>query len=96
MNEQVLRSIELSSAVQICPWQVTEKKAKQWCTAKGAIPHFETSAKEAIAVEEAFIAIARNALQNETEEEPYIPETIDVRSQHRSRRGSAGPACCGI
>ena len=74
--------------------QVTEKKAKQWCTAKGGILHFETSAKEAIAVEEAFIAIARNALQNETEEEPYIPETIDVRSQHGNRRGSSRSPCC--
>lgn len=25
--------------------QVSEKKAKQWCGAKGAIPHFDTSAK---------------------------------------------------
>ena len=25
--------------------QVSEKKAKQWCGAKGGIPHFDTSAK---------------------------------------------------
>ena len=74
--------------------QVSEKRAKQWCSAKGGIPHFETSAKEAIAVEEAFHAIARNALQNESEEEPYIPQTVDVRSQQSSRRGAAGPGCC--
>ena len=72
--------------------QVSEKKAKQWCTAKGAIPHFETSAKENIEVETAFLTIASNALQNETEEEPYIPETIDVRAQQAARR--TGPACC--
>ena len=56
------------------------------------MPHFETSAKEAIAVEDAFMAIARNALQNESEEEPYIPETIDVRSQQTARR--PGATCC--
>lgn len=27
------------------PLQVSEKKAKQWCSAKGGIPHFDTSAK---------------------------------------------------
>lgn len=73
---------------------MSEKRAKQWCTAKGGIPHFETSAKEAIAVEEAFLAIARNALQNESEEEPYIPETVDVRSQHAGGRRAPGPTCC--
>ncbi len=77
---------------ELCLLQVSEKKAKQWCTAKGAIPHFETSAKENIEVEGAFLTIAKNALQNETEEEPYIPETIDVRAQQAARR--TGPACC--
>ena len=49
--------------------QVTEKKAKQWCAAKGGIPYFETSAKEDLNVDGAFQCIARNALKNETEEE---------------------------
>jgi Ras-related protein Rab-7A len=49
--------------------QVSEKKAKQWCGAKGNIPFFETSAKEDINVDAAFQTIARNALKNETEEE---------------------------
>lgn len=50
---------------------MTEKKAKQWCTAKGGIPYFETSAKEDLNVDGAFQCIARNALKNETEEELY-------------------------
>lgn len=49
--------------------QVQEKKAKQWCTSKGNIPHFDTSAKEATNVETAFECIARNALSNEAPED---------------------------
>lgn len=40
-----------------------------WCQAKGNIPYFETSAKEAINVEQAFQTIAKNALQQEAEVE---------------------------
>ena len=34
--------------------QVTQKRAMTWCQSKGNIPYFETSAKEAINVEQAF------------------------------------------
>ena len=40
-----------------------------FCQAKGNIPYFETSAKEAINVEQAFQTIAKNALQQETDVE---------------------------
>ena len=52
-----------------------------WCQSKGNIPYFETSAKEAINVEQAFQTIAKNALQQEAEVELYVPEnaTIAVR-----------------
>jgi Ras-related protein Rab-7A len=42
-----------------------------FCQAKGNIPYFETSAKEAINVEQAFQTIAKNALQQETDVELY-------------------------
>jgi Ras-related protein Rab-7A len=54
---------------------VTTKRAQQWCYNKGSIPYFDTSAKEAINVEQAFQTIARNALAQETEDKPeYIPD----------------------
>jgi Ras-related protein Rab-7A len=34
-----------------------------WCQAKGNLPYFETSAKEAINVEQAFQSVAVKALQ---------------------------------
>ena len=56
-------------AVCLCTLQVSEKKAKAWCSAKGNTPHYETSAKDDINVEPAFSCIARHALRNEPEEE---------------------------
>ncbi|PRP85532.1 hypothetical protein PROFUN_06764 [Planoprotostelium fungivorum] len=41
---------------------VTEKRARAWCQANGNIPYFETSAKEATNVDQAFLTIAKNAL----------------------------------
>ena len=72
--------------------QVSEKKARQWCAAKGSLPHFETSAKEDLNVDDAFQTIARNALRNEAEEELYIPETVDVGAAAAPRRPSS--SCC--
>lgn len=42
---------------------MTTKRAQAWCQSKNNIPYFETSAKEAINVEQAFQTIARNALK---------------------------------
>lgn len=44
---------------------VSAKRAQAFCTAKGNLPYFETSAKEATGVEQAFEVIGRNALQQE-------------------------------
>lgn len=44
---------------------VTSKRAQAWCQANGNMPYFETSAKEAINVDQAFQTIARNALAQE-------------------------------
>ncbi|KAJ1919258.1 hypothetical protein H4219_002110 [Mycoemilia scoparia] len=50
---------------------VSQKRAMAWCQSKGGIPFFETSAKEATKVEEAFQAIAKIAVEQEKEYELY-------------------------
>jgi len=58
-----------------------------WCQSKGNIPYFETSAKEAINVEQAFQTVAKNALQQEAEEQLYDPApqpTLNLLSDNRS------------
>ena len=70
---------------------VPEKKARAWCASKGNIPYFETSAKEALNVEEAFQCIAKNALKSGEEEEIYLPDTIEFGNSSQAR--SSGCEC---
>ncbi|XP_027365809.1 ras-related protein Rab7 isoform X4 [Abrus precatorius] len=67
--------------------QVTEKKAREWCASRGNIPYFETSAKEGYNVEEAFLRVAKIALENEHEQDIYfrgISETVSEAEQRSS------------
>jgi len=59
--------------------QVSQKRAMTWCQSKGNIPYFETSAKEAINVEQAFQTIAKNAMSQEEETELYDPSITSSR-----------------
>lgn len=57
--------------------QVAQSKVQAWCKTKGGIPFFETSAKDAVNVEQAFQTIAQNALAQESQQKPiFIPQTI--------------------
>uniref|UniRef100_A0A8C6UK60 RAB7a, member RAS oncogene family n=1 Tax=Neogobius melanostomus TaxID=47308 RepID=A0A8C6UK60_9GOBI len=76
--------------------QVTTKRAQAWCQSKNNIPYFETSAKEAINVEQAFQTIARNALKQETEVELYnpdFPEPIKLDRNERAKPSSESCSC---
>jgi Ras-related protein Rab-7A len=69
---------------------VPERKAKSWCSAKGNVPHFTTSAKEGTEVEQAFQEAARLAIRNESDDESYaMPENVDVSHMHKRRS-----SCC--
>lgn len=61
--------VRRSSSVTDLVAQISTKRAMTFCQSKGNIPYFETSAKEAINVEQAFEVIARNALMQEESEE---------------------------
>lgn len=46
---------------------MSAKRAQSWCQSKNNIPYYEVSAKEAVNVEAAFQAIARDALARESQ-----------------------------
>ena len=58
--------------------RVKKEKVEKWCAENKGLEHFEVSAKEAISVEKAFVRIAQLGLQNENDEDLYIPEAIDM------------------
>ncbi|CAI5715499.1 unnamed protein product [Hyaloperonospora brassicae] len=74
--------------------RIHKEKAQEWCRSKNAHPpieHFETSAKEATSVAEAFRTIAGSALQKGQEDDIYVPETIDLSGTLPKRESSS---CC--
>lgn len=76
--------------------QVQSKRAERWCQSKNNIPYFETSAKDATNVEQAFQAIAKNALAQESEQDLYneFPDQIKLSSDsNRFTNNDAGCSC---
>ncbi|KAK0151683.1 Ras-related protein rab7 [Merluccius polli] len=87
--------VVLGNKIDLENRQVTTKRAQAWCQSKNNIPYFETSAKEAINVEQAFQTIARNALKQETEVELYneFPEPIKLDQNDRAKPSAESCSC---
>ncbi|GFS02573.1 Ras-related protein Rab-6A [Elysia marginata] len=68
---------------------VSARRAQGWCHTKGDIPYFETSAKEAINVEQAFQAVAKNAMAQETDVElcSEFPDPIKLSGDNNKPQG---------
>ena len=67
--------VVLGNKIDLDNRAVSTKRAQQWCHSKNEIPYFETSAKEAINVEQAFQTIAKNALAQVETSFLHIRET---------------------
>ncbi|EQB77850.1 hypothetical protein CB1_000465062 [Camelus ferus] len=87
--------VVLGNKIDLENRQVATKRAQAWCYSKNNIPYFETSAKEAINVEQAFQTIARNALKQETEVELYneFPEPIKLDKSDRAKASAETCSC---
>lgn len=71
---------------------VQTKKSKAWCDSKGSMLFYESSAKENTNVEQAFLEIARAALQRDPIEDEQITSTVDLAQDTGETKKSGG--CC--
>jgi len=73
--------VVLGNKIDLENRQVPQRRAQNWCESKNNIPYFETSAKEAINVEQAFQKIARDALAKENDDiyKPQVNTVPDIR-----------------
>ncbi|GJQ75358.1 putative Rab subfamily of small GTPases [Trypoxylus dichotomus] len=84
----------LGNKVDLEPRAISTKKAQQWCQTKNNIPYFETSAKEALNVEQAFKSIARNALSQQTQAVDLYNEFPDqIKLSNTVKNNSSGDSC---
>jgi len=72
--------------------QVSTSKAKSWCSTKNDIAYYETSAKEALNVEQAFQTIAKQALVREAQQAPPEPPKFGLPPITPQQEKKAG--CC--
>ena len=69
-------------------------KAKAWCKENNDMPYFETSAKEGVSVNEAFIAMVKKGIAREQNNQIIMPDSIGgapggggIKLQAGSKRG---------
>ena len=70
--------------------KVNMDEAAAWCEQNGKLPHFETSAKDAVNVDLAFVAaIRRMAVLSQSSSMKTHDYAVDLKSQ-----GGRGGGCC--
>jgi small GTP-binding protein len=70
---------------------VKPEQAEQWCAANGGMPYYETSAKDNINVEKAFVAAAEKLLRHEPVLKAQYADAIDLA---KPKSTAAASSCC--
>ena len=80
--------------------KVGPEKAKAWCSENNDMQYFETSAKEGVAVNDAFIAMVKMGIKREQNNQIIMPDSIAGSSGGIKLQGNRGKtsvktnACC--
>lgn len=70
--------------------KVNDPEARAWCEQNGGLPYFETSAKDAVNVDQAFVeAIRRVNILSQVSAVRHSDYTVDL-----NRKSSQGGGCC--
>jgi small GTP-binding protein len=83
--------VVLGNKVDVSSRDVAEDAARNWCARNGSMPYYETSAKDSINVENAFIsAVSRlRDMEDQFESKPGSKNPIDL-----SRKVQTSPSGC--
>jgi Ras-related protein Rab-7A len=73
---------------------VPQEMATAWCSSQGNLPYFETSAKDAINVEQAFKHISKRALENAPTETNLLEDTIVLSDAQVKEQRGGKYSCC--
>jgi len=86
--------VVLGNKIDLESRAVSQKRAMSWCQNKNNIPYYETSAKEAINVEQAFQTIAKNALQQEADMDMYNDFPAQIKLGEGNNAPQDGGCSC--
>ncbi len=78
--------------------QVSGDDAKEWCLANGSVPYYETSAKTAVRVNEAFMAVVQRVIElDRAQDRGTSYSTTEQETINLNKKPSNKPdtSCCG-
>jgi Ras-related protein Rab-7A len=85
--------ILLGNKIDLESRQVSSKQAQSWCNSVGNIPYYETSAKNATNVEEAFQDIGQKALGKDDGKSSYVPDDLNLLNTNKPEITNPGCSC---
>jgi len=96
--------VVLGNKVDLPTRGVSEEQVKSWCQTNGSMPMFETSAKDSINVDQAFVASVERWLNFESNLEKQVKggtnygNTVNLKKHHQGKNSGneESKSCCPL